>query len=135
MQQTIEQFSNELLDRWKELHPECKKVKEESKKTKGLLTYPPITGVGDSKVVDDEKVPIEIFNRRDGISEAVFNRAKKKLRDPITWVGPIAVGEEKNLRGWWAAVLPDSTATISFFGPLARKRAIEKAELLKKEYE
>jgi hypothetical protein len=76
-----------------------------------------------------------LFAKSAGITDAVFKRAKKKLRDPITWVGPIAVGEEKFLKGWWAAILPNSPTLISFFGPLARKRAIEKAESLRKEYE
>jgi len=134
--QTVEQFSDELLNRWKQLHPEYKKPKEESVKIKGLLTYPPSVGTGETKVVDGDEALVKtndsfIF---DGITDAIFKRAKKKLRDPITWIGPIAVGEEKHLPGWWAAVLPNSPTVISFFGPLARKRAIEKAELLKKEY-
>jgi len=143
--QTIEQFSNELLDRWKQLHPEYKKpVRQEPPKTKGLLTYPPGSGTGelvnsagDSLVVnkeDDDHVAID-YDKSLGITDEIFKRAKKKLRDPITWIGPIAVGEEKFLRGWWAALLPNSATVISFFGPLARKRAIEKAELLRKEYE
>ena len=128
--QTIEQFSDQLLSRWKELHPEYKKPVKEEPKVKGLLSYPPEAGGTRLCLVDDENI-----SNLAGITEDVFKRAKKKLRDPITWVGPIAVGEEKNLRGWWAVVLPNSATQVSFFGPLARKRAIEKAELLRKDYE
>jgi len=135
--QTIEQFSDELLNRWKELHPEYKKPKEEPTKPKGPLTYPPAVGAGEARGVDgdEEYKAVMDFDKNAGITDAIFKRAKKKLRDPITWIGPLAVGEERYLPGWWAVVLPNTPTLVSFFGPLARKRAIEKAELLRKVYE
>jgi hypothetical protein len=133
---TVEQFSEELLTRWKQLHPEYKKpVKQEPLvRSKSLLTYPPdvrpgdvLAVNGDSLVVgkeDKDDVAID-YDKNQGITDAIFKRAKKKLRDPITWIGPIAVGEEKFLRGWWAALLPNSATVIFFFrpfGPQARDR-------------
>jgi len=51
------------------------------------------------------------------------------LKEPITWFGPLAVGEEKNFPGWWSVVLA-SGIKISYVGDGADKVAKDTAQRL-----
>ncbi len=55
------------------------------------------------------------------------------LKEPIKWVGNLAIGADKRFDGWWN-VVPPSGCMISYFGPGAYERAMEMADKIRSYY-
>lgn len=133
---TIEDKSAEMLKRWNELHPASTPFSVDLKDV-------PVTAPETPKSFDLVKSgsgtnAVELlYNKLAAWGKKIDLPPEERLREPITWVGKIAVGESKDYAGWWDVILPppERGVSISFFGPLAKLRAIEQAERLKDQYQ
>lgn len=142
---TIEEKVAELTARWNEFHkpaekkPLFKPIKERKPET-GRQALEPI------KTPDDDKPKAtwnEFFRRMgldgpaitikkpDGVVNDSYNLAH--LKEPVTWFGNVAVGEDPRWAGWWNIVAP-SSIMVSFFGEGAKERALKQGEELKPYY-
>lgn len=125
--------SEELTKRWNELHETPKKPPTPVVRTESTTPSRQDNDLAQKGLV--------AAGSGDGTIEKMFKRFKgatkppeERLRAPIIWIGKLAVGESKDFDGWWDVILPNQAASISFYGPFARQRALAQAEKLKEQY-
>ena len=130
--------------RWKELHSNPEAIAKKKQKQSG----PPIGGLsggqsdgtarqrndgagmtkGGLDWNDRMKDTLKFFDLYINIPKGVKNESWNltKIKEPVTWFGHVAVGEDCRWAGWWN-VVPPAGFMVSYCGGSAKSRAFDKA--------
>lgn len=146
---TIEEKAAALKIRWEELHKSDSPKPKSPKPTQTLGEQKQLSGnptqkeknIFKNELLNSDMIRDIFFSYMKGtggikVPDGVKNNSYnlQNLKEPITWVGNIAVGESRSLKGWWDTVCPDNVM-LSYIGPGAKERCIEVAEILRSKYE
>jgi hypothetical protein len=61
------------------------------------------------------------------------NERLRSLKEPITWVGNLAVGEDKYIKGLWK-IVPPVGISVAYSGEGAKEEALKRAESIRELY-